>query len=247
MPDSNEHQTYRKRVFLHYLAHPLTIIPAAIGLTGLLGGWAVGSAGIAFGGLVIALAGIGVFLTRLLSDDTSTEEKVIGKMQSESREVRQRELDDLDRLLAKDKDPRDEKALQDLRLLVKTFDDDTSWTHGIDTASQVEIRVGVDRLFKHAEASLRESHEALVKSRDASRKVALTFIKRREHLIDEVEASVQRLQHLLEELQAMRPLSETAEDLRAIREELDTSLEIAKKSAQTVSEWDAHADDRIRE
>jgi len=58
---------------------------------------------------------------------------------------------------------------------------------------------------------------------------------------------VQRLRHLLEELQAMRPLSETREDLRAIREELDTSLEIAKKSAQTVSEWDAYADEKVRE
>jgi len=146
MPDSIEHQTYRKRVFLNYLAHPLTIVPVALGLTGLLGGWALGSAGVAFGGLVIALAGIGVFLTRLLSADTSTEEKVIGKMKSESQAARQRELDQLARILAEDKDPRDDEAFKDLRLLVKTFDEDQSWTRprGADQIQDRLAQAGAD-------------------------------------------------------------------------------------------------------
>jgi len=247
MADSVEKDAYRKRVFLNYLAHPLTLAPLALGATGLLAGWALSSPAVLFGGVLAGLVGGGVFLTRLLSDDTSTEKGVISKMQEESFVARQRELDELERKLSADKDHRDEQALRDLRLLETTFKENRSWTRGIDAATEVDILLGVDRLFKHAERNLHESLEAMEQAKKASPNLQVSFLKRREQLIGEVEDGVARLRHLLEELHDMRPLSETGDDLRAIREELDTSLEIAKKAAKEVSEWDANADINLRE
>lgn len=238
-----EKKAYRREVLLKYLTHPLTVVPAAIGATGLLLGWAFGSGLLAFGGLgLLAITG-GLLVTRLISSNTAIEEKVLERLQDEERKQRKDSLDDLAKKLEKDDDDRDEEALDDLRQLVKAFHEDRSWEASVDPGTAIELLNGVDRLFRSSEQTLRDSLELRQKAKKASSKVRKSFMKRRDVLIEDVEASVDRLRHLFEELQTMRPLHDSGEDLRSIREELDSSLEMAKQISEKVSEWEALADD----
>lgn len=247
MTEQVEREAYRKRVFLNYLAHPFTLIPAAVGTTALLAGWAIGMPAVMFGGVLGMLVGGGMFLTRLLSDDDSTEQAVISKMQEENAVARERELDRLETQLAQDKDTRDEQALRDLRLLVNTFHENRTWAKGLDAASEVDVLLGVDRLFRHAVQHLRDGLVMMERARSASRETQVSFLRKREQLIGEVEEEVNRLRHLLEELHKVGLNTSDGTDMRAIREELDTSLEIAKRATKEVSSWDANADIDLRE
>lgn len=232
-------KSYKQRVFLNYLAHPFTLFPLVGGASAIMGGWALDQPTVIFAGLAAGLIGVGAFFSRLLSENDTTEKKVLQKIEKENATEREQELVRLEQNLVADGDPRTEQAFRDLHVLAGLFRDQTTWSQGIDAQSEFNIVSGVERLYEHSLRHLKQSLDLQERSRGASTAVRSSLMGQREKLLIEVQASVARLRHLLEELGSMTPVDRSQEDLAAIREELDSSLEIAKKTNEELGRWEA--------
>jgi len=232
-------KTYRREVLKRYTLDRLTVVPLALGLTGIIGAWALSSPLFLIGGIIILGLGTYGFFARLNGEDDTIEKSIQKRFKAEAQQRTQVYLDELEKVLTITPDPRDENALRDLRGLLTAFHENKTWERNVDPSSAINIREGVDRLFKGAIETLRESYSLLVQNQKTSSfKVKEANLLRREMLISEVEASVHRLERLFEELQTMRPLDETGEDLAALRDELDINLQIAIKVAEGIDDWD---------
>ncbi len=109
------------KMVMRLLASPLTLAPFLVGATLLLGLWAVGihSTVAVFAGISLMAGALGVFFTRLVTGKDRLASETLADMQQEAALAREKELDDLDRRLNEDDEPRNERLLRDLRALVR--------------------------------------------------------------------------------------------------------------------------------
>ena len=239
MNEQEETKAYKREVVKRYATQKLTTVPVGVGLAGLAASWLFSSPLLFIGGLTILVLGIAGLVSRYLSEDNRIENDILKQMKAKAKQRTQAYLDDLEKVLAITPDPRDEKALRELRGLLTAFHENGAWERSVDETSAINIRLGVERLFKSAVKTLRESYNLLVQSQNTqSTKVREAHLKRREMLITEVQESVHRMENMFEQLQTMRPLEETGEDLAALRDELDNNLKIALEVAEGTEDWD---------
>jgi hypothetical protein len=225
--------TVRRRVLLRLLGSPVVLAPFVAGMTALTAMWATGSRltlGL-FAGLAGLLTAAGTFLTRLILDDGATARAVLRELDEEDRRARQSALDNLDRQLVQaDKDPRPETALRDLRALVNAFDEVAAQPDSVNLHAIIEVRSKVQELFEQSvrsiELTLKLGATANRLQTPAAREPILV---QREKIIADVEAGIRQLGGTLAALQGLGAGSGNGPDLARLRDELDQSLQVARR------------------
>ncbi len=227
-------ESFRQRYILKILASPSCLLPMLFGITDLLALWTFGidSGAAVFAGLAGILGGLGVFLTRIVTGDDKASESAVSSLQVDAVRAREKALDDLDRRLCQDDDPRPETLLRDLRVLARMFEQDQAWTGALKTTATMDILTGVDRMFKecvrHLEKTWDLQNAVSLMTHDALKK---PLLKERELIIKDVAAGVSHLGKILSSIKALeRSAVGTREsELVSIRDELDQSLLVAQK------------------
>jgi hypothetical protein len=241
MTETIQSSQVRKRVLTKLATSPSALVPFLAGSTLLAVTWAMDlrGGGAVFAGIVCVLIGAGMFLTRLFTGTGRLEQAVLGELQAEARQARERDLDRLDRDLAKDGDPRTERILRDLRVLAAAFEEDQVWASGINLQSGFDLAEGVDRLFRGCVAALRRSLDLWETARDVATPGARKpILDRRERLVAEAAESVSHMGRVLAEVQAMATADAADAQLQRVRQELDASLEVAKRVEQRMATWE---------
>ena len=204
-----------------------------MGITVMTAGWAFGWQG-GFGwfaGLAGALGSAGAFATKLALSGDKIAGDVASELNEEEKDSQERSLDELDRrLTTSDKDPRPETALRDLRELLKVFEQARPNDNRVNITSLFEIQSMVGQLFEQCVQSLEQTDQlqataSKLNSVDAREPI----LTQREALIAEVQASIKHLSDTLVKLQTLGTGSQSTETLKGIREDLDHSLEVAKR------------------
>ena len=232
---------YRKRLLLELCTRPLTLLPAVGGTSLLIGSWALGQSigPLPFMGLLGVLAGIGTFMSSVLTGGGKTAKKVAEEMKSEEQALRQQALDDLEQRLMEDGDPRTEQALRDLRELAQSLAQEEVWSSLLSTHSGFAILSDVDRLFETSVSYLEKTLEIWHTAQGIQQpRVRETLLEQRTHLIREVQGSVDHLGDVLTHMQTLRTGAGSRSDLQQLRDELDQNLEIARRVDERMTAWE---------
>lgn len=246
MKRAKDKRKFRRTLLLRYLTRLETLAPIVGGLTLLLASWAFKlKSGLApFAGIVSVLVGFGSFVTRLLTGSPAIEQRVVEEISEQARQEREQRLDDLERRLAEDGDPRTEHALRDLRTLTASFANDPDVTSSVDSFSGFDIVSGVNRLFAACVESLQRTLELWRTARKmATEEARKPILARREALIDEVRASIEHLGSILANVQSLHVGEASGSELSRIRHELDASLDVARRVGERMAAWEQSAYD----
>lgn len=226
--------SFRKRFTLKLLAMPSSLVPMLAGLTDLMILWGLNikSDPAAFAGLASILLGAGLFMTRLLTGNKKATQSVLQSMQMDEIKRREKLLDDLDNRLSKDKDPRDEDLLRDLRSMIAMFQKGCDMTDPLGGKITFDILSGVDRLFRECVLHLDKTLELKENAETmATRELKKQLLVQREKMIKDIAQSIAHLGKILADITALDSgLDDLRDsDLSRIRAELDQNLAVARK------------------
>jgi hypothetical protein len=222
-----------KRILLALIASPVTLLPFAAGVTGLIITWVFSLGGVGlFFSLVFVLLAAGTLLTRLATGSLSEiSKKALAEIQEEIKQRHDKYLDELYQRLLDDDDPRTDTALADLRTLMESFQQhDWADSKSFNTQSTLDILAGIEELFNGCVSSLEKTLElyyAAKKLRTPSARKPL--MERRETIIKEVNASVSQLGQILAQVQQLGVDDDNAAQLSRLRQDLNENLEIARR------------------
>jgi methyl-accepting chemotaxis protein len=238
----------KRRVLLDLLAHPLTFGPALAGLSALLVAWGgdMGAGMLTFLGLSGVLASVGSFTTHWLLRSDELTRRAYESLEKEAAAEKEARLDALQRRLSADKDARDEKLLGELRQIYCRFREDTTWVTRLGQRSAVEITSKVEKLFQGCIQSLERSLDlAQAAGKMATKEGRRTALDAREKLLEEVAASIQQMAHTIDGVHALGLDQKAGDDLARIRQELDESLNVARRveeRMQSIEQELGHSD-----
>lgn len=231
----SDRQTLRRKIFLGLLTAPIVLFPLTAGASAVIASLAGEGLLLGFGGAVSVLFGLGALATKFLFGREKLAKKALDELQQEAVEEWEEDLDDLDRRLRGDFDPRTEALLRKLRTIAGEIRKD-GISERIDPRTRVEISLHVDELFDGCINALEKSLVLWRKSNN----VGLThgkadLLEKREQEIDEVFQCVETLERIY--AHGLDPSSEeegqpgeTEESrLARLRGELDRSLEVARR------------------
>jgi hypothetical protein len=237
-----EKSRFNRKFLLKLFSSPYSLAPFLIGCTDLLVLWAfnISSASATVAGAACVLGSLGIFLTRLAVGKQELGREVLDELRREADQERDRTLDELDRKLSMDGDPRTEKCLRDLRTLDRAFRQGRLGSDVAKAGAYFDVLTGVEQLFDNSVLSLEKTLElwytaAAVQSTEARAPI----LAQRERIIEDVNQSTRQLGSILgglEDLGADGAPSET--QLAGIRRELDQGLEVARKVAQRMKDLD---------
>lgn len=233
---------YRRKVLLELFASPWTLLPGVLGASSLLLGWALdgGASWWVLGGVAGLLTGIGAAATRWIFFADRIMRGAFDSLQQETFRKQEQALDDLDRRLEGDNDPRPEQSLRELRAMYRGFRDDAAWTGRLGERSAFEIAGKVEKLFQACIMSLERSQDlwdaaARMKTEGARRSV----LAGRERLLDEIRESVAQVAHTIDGVQSLAVGQAADQNLAQIRRELDESLEVARRVEERMQTLEA--------
>ena len=225
----------RRRVVRDLLTSPLTVLPAVAGV-GLVGAAAVlFSPLLAFGGVAALAAGAGATATRWLLGAEAMTERAWDAHHAEQRKARERELDQLDSQLKRDRDVRTEQHLRRLREL-----------HGLLVEQEgvpPEVRSRAEELVGHSVRALGRTLELLQRAKrlrtvEAHRRL----LADREAVIGEVADNVRALGKALDEVRALRRDEGSVGGMADVRAELGRSLDVARRVDARLREMEGVSD-----
>lgn len=210
------------------------MLPLVAGITSSILSWGVGGnlwLSIA-GGLAIALS-LGWVSTRWLFQRDSITQQVLEDMRAREIEKETERLDELAQLLRNDRDHRTEDDLLQLRSLKKELD-----ALRVKTSSRVrfrELTERVEELFHNTLAQLQETYRLYQISRDASQEAKLGLLKERESILSDINESIAQLQSAIGQFHSLTS-EDSPKDLSKLRDELDTSLRVARRTEERMRE-----------
>ncbi len=223
---------FRKKVLLDLLSSPWTVLPTALLWSLFLAAWAVGQGAVllSFLGLGGLLAGLGAMATRWILRGDEISRDAFKELQAEAFRKQAEALDDLDRRLQRDDDPRTETTLRELREIYEEFKKDASWAEGLKTRVSFEIASKVERLFEECVNSLRRSLELWeVAEKMRTETLRKEMLESRSSLLGEISRSLEQMQKTVDSVHALRLEKSDTTRHAQIREELDASLEVARR------------------
>lgn len=227
----------RKKVLLDIFASPLTLFPVAGGMTSLLYSWAVGGSLPAnLVGVAAILGGVGMLATRLIVGLESITERAYKYLQDKQRRLQEESLDALDERLTTDDDPRPEANLRQLRQLYTNFHDGLR-QRKISSANQVLVET-VERLFGACVAQIERSHELWEQTKGLKGEARKRLRDEREKVVGDVAQTIEHLGLTVERYQALATERNHSE-LARLREELDESIRVARRTEERIAGLDA--------
>lgn len=222
----------RKKVLIDLFAAPIAVIPAAIGVSMMVLGWAFGAGFISFAGFPILLSGVGVGATRFFLFKGKIIDEAFKALDKLQEKEKNKELDALDRKLTKDRDSRTQGALRDMRVLYRHFHEQLQ-----DKSIKADYKVieNVEFLFDRCIAHLSETL-VLNKniSRMSSKEAKSTLREAREQLVVEVQDTVNRLSTIMDGLRQLT-IKPNTEELERVTAELEQGLEINRRIDEEIS------------
>ena len=182
-----------------------------------------------FGLLAIAVVTLMLRATVLFQNVVSCS---FAQIYEEKNRTQRKQLDDLDIKLSNDDEPRNEKALRELRDVYETL----AQTVQSGIVREYDFLNTAQKLFTHCVANLRESY---LKRRNANHlpsESKIVLIQQSEELLKEVEVGVSSLAKALVEIQGLN--GPRRGELSEIQKELEDRIQFAKKVEEKVQNLD---------
>jgi hypothetical protein len=167
-------------------------------------------------------------------------EEAVGDLRDQLEHEQLRALDELERRLRTENDPRPRQSLAQLRLLCERLHSPETWATTFDADLLPEIRERAEQLYRSCLTSLERTcalwGAAQKMLTPAGRQRVLDS---REELIVELERGLEQLGRTLDQLYASAiERDRTGEDLARIRQELDTGLEVAERIEARMTQFE---------
>ena len=233
----------KRKVYLDLFASPYNLIPLAGGLTSLMASWAVGGdPTLTMAGIAGVLGGIGVTASRLIWGLESLTEKAYEYQLDKSQKDHDRKLDELDEKLTRDKDPRTQGCLRELRLLSSSLQ--KAADVGKISTSSYEIMEGVGKVVDQCVKQLEHSHSLWETARQMRGPARDSMMEQRDEIIEDVVATVVDVgamvdNYLLNESQRQKS------ELSKVRRELNESIEAARRAEERTAELERSVRSRV--
>lgn len=216
------------------------VLPIVGGLSSLLLSWAADGVGwLTMAGLAGVLGGIGWMATRAIFKTESITAETIEKLRGQEIAAEEARLDQLDRLMSQDNDDRDQDLLRTLRVQRAQFHQIASQP-GVVIRSQ-EILSQFEELYRASVNNLYESYRLLMQSKPLGVNERRILLDERERLLKEIQVSVDFSFSALEQYRSFTKKT-VGTDLSSLREELDESIKIAKRTEERLRELDSSPD-----
>tara|TARA_Y100000034_G_scaffold103692_1_gene129538 strand:- start:13322 stop:14065 length:744 start_codon:yes stop_codon:yes gene_type:complete len=217
----------RNKVIIDLFAAPAAVIPAAIGVSMMILGWALGGGGfLGFAGFIALMAGLGVGATRFFLFKDKIINAAYAALDTLQEQEKTAELDDLDQKLRRDKDPRTQAALRDMRALYAAFHQQVR-----DSTIKADHKTteGVEVLFQECVSHLGETLTLNGTIRSMTSDVARRPIQEaREGLIAAVQDTINRLSSIMDGLRQLAVQANT-DEMQRVQSELEAGLEVSKQ------------------
>lgn len=216
----------RNKVIIDLIAAPIAVIPSAIGLSMIILGWAFGTGGLGFGGLMSLVVGVCIGATRFLLKKDEIIDKAFQALDALQEEEKNKELDDLDTKLTRDRDPRTQSALRDMRALYRSFHEQVR--SSIIKADE-QTTEGIEVLFNECVSHLGETLVLNDTARNMTSDVAKKpILEAREGLIQSVQDTINRLSSIMDGLRQLSVQTNT-EEMERVQRELEQGLEVSRQ------------------
>ena len=187
---------------------------------------AMGSITVAFSGFCCCLASVGIATTNVFCKFNSTVKKVVEKIKLEQEQKFENHLDELDEKLLKDKDPRDQTALRNLRALYDSFIED--FENGKISPSVPSSMVQqIDRIYHNCVHQLEHQYEIWETSKKVSGDIKISLIQQKSKIVDDVVKGVDSLSSVINEVRSLG-LKAKQSELTKLQNRLDIQLTAAK-------------------
>ena len=229
----------QKKVLLDIFAAPISLLPVVGGLTSLLLGWGFSSSILLAAGAIAVLGGIGILGTRLVFGLESLTNKACEHLHNQKTQERQDRLDELESNLTKDRDPRTQRLLRDLRSIHETFVADVE-SGKIAKATREVVDI-VDGLFQACVANLEQSYAIYRSDRRKKRKN-----EERDAIVEEVADTVDRLRDTVKQFRALEK-KKKKKDVNRLMGDLDKALEVARATEDRMASWEDDGESRHAE
>ncbi|MEM9417634.1 MAG: hypothetical protein AAGA25_01095 [Planctomycetota bacterium] len=240
---ASKKRNYGKRMFLSLVGSPWVLFPSAAGFTAIMTDWAVTGdlGGLAFAGLAGLAVGAGTLVTRWLTRSDQLAELAVAEAEAEQKREHELRFKRLDQRLRADGDERTNEALEVLRELEKRLIE--LETHE-DRNRQPPVEVGsiIRELIRSSVKSLERSAELFETQKQVVTEEARHRVQEaRKELMAEVEASIDQIIRTLDGLYTLGlDRQNPAEELARMRQELDTSLNVARRVEERVADLETN-------
>jgi len=225
----------KQKVMLDLFASPGTLLPIVTGVSSLLLSWAIGGNPTASAiGIIGILGGFGHFASRLILGLESMTQRAYDAIRRRDEDERIAALDQLEKQLTQDRDPRTETALRNLRKLYQEFHRSCQ-ANRLDT-KHPQLATQVEEIFLASVSQLERSLELFQLSQKMSGPVQGKYLAEREKVIDEVLQTRDHLNHTIEQFHAFA-LQRKDTDLSRLRNELDETLQVAKRTQERMANF----------
>ena len=224
----------KRKVYLDLFASPYNLLPIAGGITALMGSWAVGGdptwTMVGIGGV---LTGIGVTASRLIWGLESLTEKAYGYQIDKKQKDHERRLDELDAKLTRDQDPRTQGCLRELRVLQASLQ--KAGEKGNINTSSYEIMEGVGKVVEQCVRQLEHSHSLWETARRMRGPARESMMGQRDEIIEDVVSTVVDVGKMVDNY-LLNESQRNKSELSKVRQELDESIQAARRAEQRTAE-----------
>ncbi len=225
---------FRSRIATELLWAPSVALPLVAGASAWLISWAVGGVvSLNVAGLALVLGGVGWMATRVIFFADDVAAKILREDAEKVVRAEEDKLDQLQMRLRADRDFRTKDYLTLLRTCRSEFEEFAK-RPGIAIQSQ-EIAKKVRQLFWSAIEQLEQSLKLkLLADRlvgDEKKKI----LEQRENALGEIRVSIEHMQSAVSHYQELMNREQNT-DLGGLRDELDASLRVAKRTEERMRE-----------
>lgn len=231
---------FRSRIASELLWAPSVALPLVAGASAWLMSWAAnGVTSLNVAGLALVLGGVGWLATRVIffADDVAT--KILRDDAEKIVKAEEEKLDQLQFRLRSDRDYRTKDYLTLLRTCRSEFEEFAK-RPGIVIQSQ-EIVKQVRQLFWSATEQLKQSLKLHTLAERLNGDEKKKIQDQREHTLEEIRVSIDHMQSAVKHYQELMS-QEQQSDLGSLRDELDASLRVAKRTEERMRELEGSID-----
>ena len=233
-------ENIRRRVMSEIFLAPSVVMPIVAGASAWILSWAAGGVGILnLVGLAGVLGGIGWMATRAIFLTDKITAETLREIKQKQKDEENRELDQLQRKLRKDGDHRTQDYLLLLRTAKDDFEEATSQP-GVEKRS-AEVVQQVRQLFAAAIVQLQRTYKYWELSERLVGSERDLILDQREKLVNEIKETVDHVQDVTKQYIELMTREQQV-DLSQLRDELDTSLRVAKRTEERMREIESKPD-----
>ena len=230
----------RSRLASELIWAPSVVLPMVAGASAWLMSWAAGGVAVlTAAGLVGVLGGVGWFATRVIFFSDAIAAKIAREKAEKAIAAEEARLDDLQLRLRVDRDFRTKDYLTLLRTCRNDFEEFAK-KPGIAFQTQ-EILSQVRELFWSAKDQLERSLKMIALAERLSGDQKKQVLEQREQVLEEIRISIEHMQSAVKHYQTIVQ-REKQTDLSSLRDELDESLRVAKRTEERMRELEGTID-----